>query len=176
MARQPEQFRTIYCDPGEDFGWATGHDLTLLTRGTTKMWSAIDDIEDLVSNPSNPENMMNAAECARAGVSIEKYLKLPIGRIVTEDWRLYPWELKNMQWDPCRTARGIGAMEHIARRYGIPIVHQGADIKEGAQAAGAEELYDVPLTENRHQNDAIQHFVFWTTSELLGLSLPTKER
>jgi hypothetical protein len=31
--------------------------------------------------------------------------------VVIEDWQLYPWELENLGWDKCRTARGIGALE-----------------------------------------------------------------
>jgi hypothetical protein len=48
-------------------------------------------------------------------------------------------------------------------------VLQPAAIKKQAQAAGAEELYWRPLRENRHQNDAVQHFVFYTQTELMGL-------
>lgn len=84
-----------------------------------------------------------------------------ISAMVVEDWQLYPWELQNLAWDKCRTARLIGALTLICRQYGIKLVFQGADIKKGAQAAGAEALYLEPVHENRHANDSIQHGVFY---------------
>jgi len=87
----------------------------------------------------------------------------PLGAIVCEDWSLYPWVIKTgaLDFDKCRTARGIGALTLIARIAGIPFILQGADIKDGAKAAGAEELFLHPLHENRHQNDAIMHGAFY---------------
>ena len=171
MSRRRESFRTLYCDPGEDFGWCVGRDLTLLSAGTTKMWSMADDAWAALSDPSDTDIPLSDPLYAREGVT-EADLTLPIGRIVCEDWRLYPWELKNMHWDQCRTARVIGALTFMARLHSIPIIFQPAAIKEAAKAAGAEELYYRPLKENRHQNDAIQHFVYFTNTELLGLKLP----
>jgi hypothetical protein len=84
-----------------------------------------------------------------------------VSAIVCEDWALYPWMLDKLAWDRCRTARAIGALELIARQNGIPMILQGADIKDAAQAAGAEELYIAPVYENRHANDSIQHGVFY---------------
>lgn len=172
MSRTPETFRTLYCDPGEDFGWCIGRDLKLLARGTTKMWSMADDVWDVLLNPSNPENALNLPEACRDGVDPAENLG-PIGRIVCEDWRLYPDNLQSLAWDRCRTARVIGALTFMCRVQGLPFVLQPAAIKPSAVAAGAEELYDRPLHENRHQNDAVQHFVFFTNVELLGLNLPT---
>jgi hypothetical protein len=95
----------------------------------------------------------------------DKNVDLPIfagvSALVVEDWKLYPWMLDKLAWDACRTARAIGALELIARQNGIPIILQGADIKDAAQAAGAEELYVSPVYENRHANDSIQHGVFY---------------
>jgi hypothetical protein len=66
-----------------------------------------------------------------------------------------------MDFDKCRTARAIGAIEYICRASGVPYVLQGAKIKDTAQAAGVEELYLAPVHENRHANDALQHYVFY---------------
>lgn len=173
MTRVPETFRTIYADPGEDFGWCVGRDTTLLAAGTTKMWHMADDIWAALNSPNDPIIPINNEAQGRNGVKQEDLLG-PIGRIVCEDWRLYPWVIKkgSLDFDQCRTARVIGAMQFMCRVKGIPFVLQPAAIKPGAQAAGAEELYYRPLKENRHANDSIQHFVFFTNVELLGIPLP----
>jgi hypothetical protein len=175
MTRETETFRTLYCDPGEDFGWAIGRDLKLLAAGTTKMWDMADDVWAALHDPYDSTLPLNSPDYARNGVTDEE-LCGPIGRIVCENWKIYPWEAHKgaLDWDECRTARVIGALTFMARLHRIPFITQGADIKEAAKAAGAEELYYRPLKENRHQNDAIQHFVFFTNVELLGLALPTK--
>lgn len=176
MSRTPERFRTLYCDPGEDFGWALGRDLTLLGAGTTKMWLMADDVWAALNDPDNPDIAINNHSYAREGVTKQEMLG-PIGRIVCEDWRLYPWVIKTgaLDFDRCRTARVIGALTFMAREKNIPLVLQPAAIKPAAVAAGAEELYYRPLKENRHQNDALQHFVYFTNVELLGLKMTIPE-
>lgn len=81
--------------------------------------------------------------------------------VVMEDWSLYPWMLEKLAWDPCLTARGIGALQYICRTAGVPYSLQAAKIKETAIAAGAELWYSRPLHENRHQNDACQHLCYY---------------
>jgi hypothetical protein len=166
-----EEFRTLYCDPGEDFGWCQGVGTTLISGGTEKMWTMADQIWEALNNPSDPYNDLNSPDFLRDGVDPELAL-LPIKRIVCEDFRIYPWKAKELAWDRVRTARVIGAVTFMARVHQIPLILQGANIKAAAQAAGAEELYYRPLRENRHCNDAIQHFVFFTNVELMGINLP----
>jgi hypothetical protein len=86
-----------------------------------------------------------------------------ITRIVAEDWRLYPWVVRegSLDWDQCRTARLIGALTLIAQQGALEFVLQGAKIKERAEAAGAENFFLSPRDENRHANDAIRHGVYW---------------
>ena len=165
-----EDFLTFYADPGEDFGWCLGHGPVLLSAGTEKMWTVVDAVLAAVKNPSD-DSYIRSPEQARSGVDLAK-LGLPIGRIVCEDWRLYPNKLKHLKWDRCRTARAIGGLELIVRMFGLDYVLQPASIKEAAQSAGAEEFYYRPLRENRHQNDAIQHFVFFTHTR--GMQDPYK--
>jgi hypothetical protein len=170
-----EDFLTLYADPGEDFGWAVGCGTRLLTRGITKMWTFADEIGmDILDGE---ESIMRLNEYARNGVDMAEYKDHKFGRIVAENWRIYPKELRDgsLEWDECRTARVIGAMTFIARRAEIPFITQPAAIKPAAEAAGAHELYDHPLYENRHSNDAIQHFVYFTNTELMGLFLPTAD-
>lgn len=171
-----EPFLTLYCDPGEDFGWAIGCGLVLVAAGTSKMWDVPDDLWAALNDEDS--DLLNDARL-RDGVDPE-LLKLPFGRVVCEDWRLYPDKMHALAWDQCRTARVIGALRFICRTMHIPMVLQPAAIKERAKAGGAEEFFYKPLHENRHQNDAIMHYVFYTGTELLGLrttgldSLPGK--
>jgi hypothetical protein len=99
-----------------------------------------------------------AQEWLRPGVDARKN-RGPITRIVCEDWRLYPWKMKELAFDQCRTARAIGGLYMIAQVFGLEFILQGAKIKEAAVAGGAEELFLTPLHENRHHNDSIMHGV-----------------
>jgi hypothetical protein len=165
--------RWITVDPGEDCGLAVWEDDRLILGYTLKM-----EVVDLMLHFSILETGPGKAvefrelypECEDFMDQIEGY---KIVRIVCEDWRLYPWVMYTpdgrashaLDFDQCRTARLIGAITHVARLAGIPVHLQGADIKETAVAAGAEQLYYKPLHENRHQNDAIQHGVYWLVIE-----------
>lgn len=93
--------------------------------------------------------------------AIEPSVFIGIKAMVVEQWQLYPWELQNLAWDHCRTARLIGALELICRRFGIELIFQGADIKEAAIQAGAEALFLEPVHENRHANDSLMHGTFY---------------
>jgi hypothetical protein len=169
-----EDFRTLYCDPGEDFGFAFGKDITLLAGGTEKMWTVVHNVWDVLQNPGNEFNPLNGDTYIREDIDPE-LMKLPIERIVCEDFRIYPWKCKELAWDRVRTARAIGALTFMAQHFDIPMILQGAKIKPAAVAAGAEELYWKPLHENRHQNDAVQHFVYYTYTTMLGLVLEVPE-
>ncbi len=171
----PEDFRTFYADPGEDFGWSMGRDVKLLGGSTDKMWAVADDLWYALNNPYDTSCPMNSAEVCREGVDPDENTG-PIGRIVCEDFRIYPWKVKELKWDRVRTARVIGALTFMARQMNIPFVLQGANIKAAAQSAGVEELYVRPLHENRHQNDSAQHFSFFTNTELRGLKLDAPDQ
>lgn len=171
MPTTDEDFLTLYCDPGEDFGLCLGHGLRLVAARTEKMWVTADIIWECLQE-GNARPLFEGYE--RDGVP-EGTLDLPIRRIVCEDFRIYPWAAASLAFDQVRTARVIGAITFMCRQLMIPLHLQGANIKSAAQAAGAEELYYKPLRENRHQNDAIQHFVFFTNVELMGVKLPVPD-
>ena len=168
-----EDFLTFYADPGEDFGWCLGCGTTLVARGITKMWTTADILWDALNDvPANTEFFDSAF--VRDEVNASDYEDMAIKRIVCEDFRIYPWAAKQLAWDRVRTARVIGAMTFMARKLDLPFILQPAAIKKAAVAAGAEEMFDRPLHENRHSNDAIMHFVFYTNVELMGLKLPVE--
>lgn len=166
-----EDFLTFYADPGEDFGWALGCGTTLVSRGIIKMWETADEVWIALNEQPICSTLLDE-DFVRDEIDRDDYKQMGIGRIVCEDFRIYPWEAKNLAWDRVRTARVIGALTFMARLHNIPLILQPAAIKKAAVAAGAEELFDKPLYENRHSNDAIMHFTFFTATELLGLNMP----
>lgn len=152
--------KVVYFDPGESTGYAVFADSELADAGTCELWEAIHALAGALLG-------LKQEEC------VPELLKLFRGasKVVMEDWSLYPWELQNLAWDKCRTARGIGAMEAICRLADVPYKLQPAKIKETAVAAGAEDLFLHPLHENRHANDAIMHGVV----DSLGLKVAGAE-
>lgn len=136
----------ISIDPGEDTGIALWEDGSLGEALTHRLWDVVDALSEAFG--------------FRESVDPELQLPKP-DLIVMEDWALYPWKLKDLSWDKCRTARGIGAIELLCRMSNTQLVLQPAAIKKNAVAAGAEELFLRPLHENRHANDAIMHGVFY---------------
>jgi hypothetical protein len=162
--------RILYVDPGEDTGWCIGRDSKLLAAGTEKMWTFADEAWGLLSNPSDlSASWLNGDSYARVGCEDENIGE--VVAIVCEDFRIYPWKAQELKFNRVRTARLIGALTWFARHFGLPFILQPAAIKKAAQSAGAEELYYKPLHENRHQNDAIQHYVFFTNTELRGIQI-----
>lgn len=166
-----EAFRTLYLDPGDNTGWALGKGDRLLGAGTELMWPCWQDAWDALNEDIGIFAEGARGDWLRSGVSEEDNTG-PIGRIVLEDFRLYEWKAADLAFDPLRTPKIIGAYRAIARIKGIQFVAQPAKIKERAVAGGAEEFYYTPLQENRHQNDAIQHFFFYTQTALRGIKLP----
>lgn len=139
-------------DPGETTGFSLWDEKgDLIWADQMPMWKFIDAVYEWASGSDGLTTLGVPPEVDDAGLCA----------VVCEQWQLYPWELENLAWDECRTARCIGALTLICRRFGIELIFQGADIKEGAKQAGAEALYLEPVHENRHANDSIQHGVFY---------------
>ena len=155
--------KVLAFDPGESTGWSIGFDGEYEEGGTCDLWDAI--------------HALAAALLGRETADVDEHLLEAfsnVDTVVIEDWSLYPWELQNLAWDKCRTARGIGAIELICRLADVPYVLQPAKIKETAVSGGAEMWYVRPLHENRHQNDATQHLWFYFNG--LSLSQTAEER
>lgn len=161
MAKLPD-YKTLYVDPGEDTGWAVARGHILLAAGTEKMWLFADDVFAAVARG---DGVLMDPESIYVREGMGKHFELPIKRIVCEDWRLYPEKLKSLAWDQCRTARLIGALTMICRVFDLEWKLQPASIKPEAVRAGVEEFYYRPLKENRHQNDALQHWLYDVTYE-----------
>lgn len=145
----------ICVDPGDTTGFSLWDaDGNLLWADQLPMWNFIDAVYQWVTDGLVPESL--------GGKEID-HMDHDLKGMVCEEWQLYPWVIKTggLDFDKCRTARAIGALTLICRQFGIELVFQGADIKKGAQAAGAEVLYLEPVHENRHANDSVQHGVFF---------------
>lgn len=142
--------RLLSIDPGETVGWSLWEDRKLIEAGQSPMWEFADELYDgMVGDPGRRD----------AGWPESRFVG--IDKIVCEDFKLYPWELDNLEWDEVLTARLIGAIQLVTRITSTPLVLQGAQIKEAAERAGAEHLFVEPLHPNRHANDAIRHAVFY---------------
>lgn len=151
----------VAIDPGEAAGfsvWDTKKPHDGPSYGSTlPLWELIDAITDAAGLP---EAMQSSPRFRHVLIKTPTDLYEALDgweMLVVEDWALYPWELANLGWDKCRTARGIGALEALCRLVGKPIVLQPAAIKEPAEAAGAEEFFMRPLHDNRHLNDSCRH-------------------
>lgn len=138
-------------DPGETTGWCLLDGGKIVDAGQDELWSFIDMVDATMQSDSGYGETLGETPVEN------------IGAIICEDWSLYPWVIQTgaLDFDKCRTARGIGALTLLARQHGIPFILQPATIKEAAVAAGAEETFVTPLHENRHQNDARMHAVFY---------------
>lgn len=151
------EVKWLCVDPGEDTGWSLWQGNQLLDAGTEKLWAFGDSLFISQFTPELAELLEDELAVKFQGISM----------IVCEDWRLYPWALKDgeLSWDQCRTARLIGSITQTARMAGLQLVLQPAKIKKTAIAAGADALFLWPVKENRHANDSIMHGVYYQAVE-----------
>jgi hypothetical protein len=155
---------TLYVDPGEDTGWCLGTETNLVAGGTMPLWdfahAVWGKLEGLPSD-LNDDGFEISSE-------FDGQQYAPITRLVYEEFRLYPHVIYGprgepthaLDWDEFRTVQLIGALLFQFRLHDLEIKGQPAKIKKQALLAGAEEFFGRPLHENRHMNDAIQHWVF----------------
>lgn len=164
-----EDFRTLYCDPGEDFGFCWAKGFKLLGAGIEKMWPFAHEVWAALDDPGSSVLDGNTP-LLRKGITADENTG-PFKRIVVEDFRIYPNKYRALIWNPVRTARVIGALTFMAQHFEIELVFQPASIKSHAMAAGAGELFYHPLHENRHSNDAIMHYTFYTNTAMRGIEV-----
>lgn len=148
-------------DPGETTGYSVWKDGEMILADQAPMWEFIDMVDMTLRGPSS--EAVARPGCGHIGLFTPEGEPVVLEAMVMEDWQLYPWVIRQggLDFDKCRTARAIGALTLLCRQHGVKLIFQGADIKKGAQAAGAEALYLEPVHENRHANDSIQHGVFY---------------
>lgn len=160
MPNLPSKWVSV--DPGESCGYAVWSADTRVAAGTVDLWDFVFAL---------------GAGLLVDGVGADLHVDWGLvdrlsgwELLVLEDWTLYPWKSQAMSWDPQDTVRGIGALQFIARALGRPYTLQPAAIKDAAKAATAETLFDRPLHENRHQNDATMHGVYYLATQGKGAS------
>jgi len=154
----------VSCDPGEATGYAVWPSETPGTQPEHVGTAALADFVAAIGIAAHVDEVGEPAREEGVRELVEHFEGFRL--LVFEDWALYPWKLKELAWDQCRTARGIGALEYICVTAGIPTVAQGAKIKDAASAGGADALFMRPLHANRHANDAIRHGVFYQLSRV----------
>ena len=147
--------KTLFVDPGETVGWSVWEAGCKVESGQHSRIDFADALyaawglypEDAGRPPTIDDTLVEALRCCK--------------EVVCEEYALYPWELKNLAWDKCLTPRLIGALAMACRLRDYPIHYQGAKIKDEAMRLGAGDHFVTPKHENRHQNDAIMHAVFF---------------
>jgi hypothetical protein len=132
-------------DPGGTTGYCLWKDNEHLDGGQIELWEF--------------------ADAVWAGLEYGEAPFAGIERMVIEDFRIYPWEAKNLSWDPVRTARLIGALTFMCRVKGLELVFQPAKIKEQAIAMGGNEHGISPVHENRHFIDAYFHGIYYLNTK-----------
>jgi|SRR5688572_23834537 len=158
----PEEFKTLYADPGETSGWMLGCGNLLLSAGQTPLWHFADAAwEAITKNTGILGGLSPESDPYVYNEDHAHLLDLPIKRVVAENFRLYPWLADALRFDEFRTVRLIGALQFMCRDQGIEFHTQPAKIKDQAQALGVEQFYEHPLHENRHANDAKQHWWYY---------------
>jgi hypothetical protein len=171
-----DNYRMLCVDPGENTGWSIWKDDKVLGGGQTPLWNFAMDVYNLFESGVGPLEQ-GEDTILRPGIDPEENTG-PIGLIVVEAFKLYPWEARKgtLDWNEFRTTQLIGAITFFAQLFDVRLHKQDAKIKERALAGGAEELFLKPAHENRHQNDSIMHGFFYRQVEVHGrnIMLPKK--
>ena len=107
--------KIVACDPGESFGHCVGEDNVLEYAGTVDMWEFVHALGAALL----PDAVMGEGGPGTGNVELRDRLE-SADHVVVEDWALYPWVLEQggLNYDKCRTARAIGAVEFICRASG----------------------------------------------------------
>jgi hypothetical protein len=87
----------------------------------------------------------------------------PVGQIVMEDFKIYPWMANKLSFDPVPSCRVIGCVETGARRRGVPIRYQMAQhAKEIMKDSVLEQMFNIKArNHSKHGMDAMRHAVFF---------------
>lgn len=149
----------VSADPGETTGYNTWEGNRQVHQGQAELWDFVHAMGATAG--------LCPAELCRDPELIERLAGWE--QLVMEDWHLYPWLALDLSFDKQDTVRGIGALQFIADASGRTYTLQPAQIKDAAEAAGAQELFVRPLHENRHANDATRHGVHFVASKGLGV-------
>jgi hypothetical protein len=141
----------IFVDPGEHTGWAMfdvdGNEVDVFTTDSFEKTCAI--IFQYINN------------------------KLPIKRVIVENFKLYPWKSQVQMWSEFETVQVIGAIRARCLEYNIPYETVPAHNKGmGFMYMGIKE----PSHNNpaNHQLVAMAHGVFWL--QKCGIRTPQQGR
>jgi hypothetical protein len=127
-------YKLLALDPGETVGWAV-FEMGQLTKCGHAAGDAT-TIEDLV---------------AREQPSV----------VVMEEYRIYPWRLKQHSLSNVPTLRLIGALQYILQTKGIPYHMQTAQQAKGFATDQRLKQWGMYPQKLRHARDAVRHAVYY---------------
>lgn len=118
-------------DPGETTGWAIFRHGKLTGAGQFRV-TRLELFDQLVTK-FNPDMM------------------------IIENYRVYPWLLKQHSWSEIPTLRYIGALQHIAALRGTPVRLQMAQLVKTYCTNPKLRQWGLYREDKKHANDAIRH-------------------
>ena len=77
--------------------------------------------------------------------------------VIIEKFVLYPSKAAVQAWSPMATSEMIGAMKWIAEKAGVPVVEQGADIKNPTRRQCKARNLKWKDNKSGHASDALLH-------------------
>ena len=81
--------------------------------------------------------------------------------VVIEKFVLYPSKEASQAWSPMATSELIGAMKWIALRAKVPVVEQGADIKNPTRRQCKARHIQWKDNKSGHASDALLHLQYY---------------
>jgi hypothetical protein len=82
-------------------------------------------------------------------------------QLVVENYRVYPWLVKQHSWAEVPTLRYIGAILLLAEQRRIPVHLQMAQLAKGFCKDSKLKEWGLYKPSRRHANDAIRHGCYW---------------
>lgn len=129
------------------FHWTPPCRLLALDPGTTTGWAFFVDGE-----------LKKCGQCIGEDIRIEKLiLELNPTVVVTEEYVLYPWAIRQQQWSDLPVSQLIGVIKFICKKQKVAIVMQGANLGKGFCKDARLRGWNYYITGKKHANDAIRH-------------------
>lgn len=144
--------RVLAIDPGERVGWAAG----TVDDGVTDITQGVHALMDFaVALDRKLDN--SAKKLDDSGGGVDNY-----DVIVYETWRLYPAMARKMVGNDMQPAQLVGIIRFLARKHGVRLVSQGANIKEIAMKSMPEYIKQrMVACSEQHDKDALMHLWYY---------------
>ncbi len=137
---EPPEYLLVL-DPGETLGWAQFTQGSLTDSGELSL-------------------MYVDTFAAIKQLMFDKELRYP-DVIVTENYKVYPWKLKEHAWGTLFTVKIIGLIEALAVTNKVPLFAQMANMAKGFCKDKKLREWGYYLKGSPHVRDAIRHGCYW---------------